>query len=316
MNTPTKATIAILGLGSMLLLTLAMPVQAQQQATVQFSFGAINGAIKPEGAPVKMNVVADLTMGSNVVGAGGVLYSSIPITITPVTCASPGILVTGPASIVVEITSTQAGQTSSYSGDADFYNSASRDVPGLKLQQCTFKGTVPDYVNAATSPGSSATQTFTVTVDYFPLISARVATKIQQSGPQTQIPFDIQLENKGNAQTKVLFTLGNVEESSKWNPILPEVIDIDSFADTGGKTTDTVTFTVGTPFKNGWNNAEKSFQVLMTTSASLDPSKPGNTLSASVLARVRGIYVPGFDPILMVGAVLGTALLARLKKVE
>jgi hypothetical protein len=249
------------------------------------------------------------------VPAGGAVYSTIPVKITP-SCTTQGLIITGPASILVSVDPTKTGTSSKYVGDADFYISASRDVPGLKLQQCNVKAEVPSYVQDAAVAASSATQGLTVTVDYFPLISARVAQKIQQSGPQTQIPFDIQLENKGNAQTKVLFTLGNAETSSKWNPILPEVIDIDSFADPNPKTTDTVTFTVGTPFKNGWNNAEKSFQVLMSTTASLDPSKPGNTLSASVLARVRGIYVPGFDPILMVGAVLGTALLSRLRKDE
>jgi hypothetical protein len=138
---------------------------------------------------------------------------------------------------------------------------------------------------------------------------------LKQAGPQKQVPFELEVTNFGNARTQYLFEITN-SPGGKWNALPPEVMLLDSPNSGQGTPTNTATFTVATPFKNGWNNAEGAYTITIKPSAADDPEKVGNPLTANVLVRVRGVYVPGVEPFVMVAAVLGAALVLRARKAE
>lgn len=71
-------------------------------------------------------------------------------------------------------------------------------------------------------------------------------------------------------------------------------------------------FVVSTPYQNGWNNDETTLVFRLQPVSTNHQDTKGQEVSVNVLARVRGIYVPGPEPMLLVGAILGAALVARL----
>lgn len=302
MKTIPKATlIALLGIAA--IAAVAQSVQAQA-ALLDLEADAITTPIQPDGTGATFKVKAKYTLTVTPLIASGSVFSTANVRITFTGCPS-GVTVSGPGSIQVPIGPTSSTNTASgtYEGEATYAMTATRDVPGLKGQRCDINGNVDAIGNQAAVPAAEAKITQQFLVGYFPLVQAKVDTKIAEAGPQKSIPYNIQLENKGNAQTQITFSLGTPEpEGSKWNPILPEVLILDSTGDPGGKLSDTAQFSVATPFKNGWNNEEKSFQVVMLPTAATDASKAGNVITANVLARVRGIYVPALEPVLLIGA--------------
>jgi hypothetical protein len=226
------------------------------------------------------------------------------------TCQN-GVTITGPASKLQAIT---AGQNAANVGTASFQVSIPRTAPGLQAIPCLAKAR-GDQVNQGLPASNEAQFPFTVTADYYSVNQVKLASKLKQSGPQKQVPFEMEITNFGNARTQYTFEIG-AEPGGKWQEILPEVLLLDSPNSGQGSPTNTAIFTVATPFKNGWNNEEGSYQIVVKPSAADDPSKSGNPLTANMLVRVRGVYVPGLEPFVLVGAVLGSALLMRLTKDE
>lgn len=224
---------------------------------------------------------------------------------------SNGVVVSGATQTVVTLTPNQP----SSSGSATFQITVPRTAPGLTPIGCTMRIGSPGQPPAI-APAPEQTIPFTVTADYYSVNQVKLTTKLKQSGPQKQVPFDLEITNFGNARTQYTFELSNKPTSGKWNAILPEVLLVDSPNSGQGSSVSTATFTVATPFKNGWNNLEGAYQLTIKPSAADDPSKAGNPLTANMLVRVRGVYVPGLEPMVLLGAVLGSALLLRLRKDE
>ena len=224
------------------------------------------------------------------------------------TCQN-GVQITGPASKLQAIT---AGANAANVGSASFQVTIPRTAPGLQALSCIAKAR-GDAVNQGVPASNEAQFPFTVTSDYYSVNQVKVASKLKQSGPQKQVPFEMEITNFGNARTQYTFELGT-QPGGKWQQILPEVLLLDSPNSGQGSPTNTAVFTVATPFKNGWNNIQGSYQIVVKPSASDDPTKAGNPLTANMLVRVRGVYVPGLEPMVLLGAVLGSALLLRLRK--
>lgn len=232
-------------------------------------------------------------------------------------CDDPNIIVTGPKSTSITLTpGTDAG--TSVEKDFTFgplVVSVTRDLPGLKQIECNYSATV-DAVGPTTAGIAQATggeSSFTVSAKFYSVIQSKVAQQIKQAGPQKDVPFEIQLDNFGNARTQVSFEINERPGSGKWNAVVPGDIILDSPASGGAKTSDTAVFTITTPYKNGWNNEQGTYRLKMKTFAADDPSQEGIELFSNVLVRVRGVYVPSLEPFVMVGAVLGSALIARRK---
>lgn len=270
--------------------------------------------VSPPTAPVKpqietppLTVDFTYTLQNPGLTAGSAAASSVPVTITP--ACQNGVTITGAQTTLVTI---QAGQVSA-AGKGNFQVSVPRTAPGLQAIPCTLK--IKADANGANPAVPEQTVPFTVTADYYSVNQVKVASKLKQASPQKQVPFEMEITNFGNARTAYVFELG-AAPGGKWNAILPEVLLLDSPNSGQGSPTNTAIFTVATPFKNGWNNLEGSYQIVIKPSSADDPTKVGNDLTANMLVRVRGVYVPSLEPVVMLGALIGSALVFRLRKQE
>jgi hypothetical protein len=187
-----------------------------------------------------------------------------------------------------------------------------RDAPGLQSITCTANIDAEAVGNGQIQAASDSVQ-FTVRADYYSLLQAKVSQKVQQAGPYKEVPFDIELTNFGNARTQVAFEVTERPSGGKWSVSVPENIILNSPNSGTGSPQDVATLTVVTTYKNGWNNEQGAYTLQLNPTSADDPSKTGNTISTNMLVRVRGVYVPGFEPIVMLGAVIGVGLMARMR---
>lgn len=289
---------------------MLMPAaQAQTIPNSQFSnikIGQPVAAIKPAIESPTFTTTFTYNLVSPAQSANTGVTPTVTVHLVP-QCAS-GVLVTGPTTTIVTMS---AGQTAS-PGSATFQITIPRTAPGLAPIACTMKMSA-DAPNNSIGAIPEQPVSFSVTADYYSVNQVKLSTKLKQSGPQKQVPFAMDITNFGNARTQYTFELTN-KPAGKWNAILPEVLLVDSPNSGQGSPTSTTTFTVATPFKNGWNNLEGSYQITIKPSSADDPTKVGNPMTANMLVRVRGVYVPGLEPAVMLAAMLGSALVLRLRK--
>ncbi len=234
--------------------------------------------------------------------------SSVQLQWEQPSCTNPNVVITGALAETITIGGTPP--ETSFSGDSKFNVQVTQDAPGETPILCSFKGKVLAAFGNQVPETSTATGTINVFAKYLGLISANIPTTIKQAGPQKQIRYDIELTNLGNARSNIDFQLGS-DPSGGWNPVPPTQIVMESPAQGGTETSKTVGFLVSTPFKNGWNNQETTFQLRITPISTKDPEQVGQTVAVNVLARVRGVYVPTLEPVVLLGAVVGAALMAR-----
>jgi hypothetical protein len=311
MNKLRSLTLA--GIAVVAVAFLLMPsVAAQSAPSLQMQITAPPQAIKPEIESPSMKVHVTYTPSNAAQPAAGVQNQNLIVTFTP-TCPN-GISITGPQVLIIPIPAQQIS-AGKYEGDANFQVTVPRTAPGLQSVPCVIKAKASALAQTAVPDVPDVPQSFVINVDYYSLNQVKLASKLKQSGPQKQVPFEMEITNFGNARTQYTFEITN-KPTGKWNALPPEILLLDSPNSGQGSPTNTAIFTVATPFKNGWNNLEGSYTVTIKPSAADDPTKVGNPLTANMLVRVRGVYVPGLEPTIMLGALLGSALLLRLRKDE
>lgn len=239
---------------------------------------------------------------------GGVVTPTVNVKWTQPTCDKAGTAIAGSLNQAVALPDPPADSVDITS---TFILSISQAAPGETDILCTFKAKVSAVVGTQIPETDEATATLLVKAKFLGLLTANVGATIQEGGPQKEIRYEIDLTNLGNALTNVNFAL-KTETAAGWSPVPPTPIIMQSQQQGGTEFTKKVNFLIQTPHKNGWNNDETTFQLEITPSSTKDPDLKGNPIAVNVLARVRGIYVPGPEPILMIGAFLGAVLVARL----
>lgn len=301
--------VAIAAAALMLLPSVAAQNPAGAPSIQVSKVGVPTTPIKPQIENPSFTVEFTYNLPNAAFSAGSVVTSNVNVNLV-FQCQS-GVTITGASAVIVPITPGQA----SAQGRASYQVTIPRTAPGLQAIPCVLRISAA-APNAGTPAVPEQQVPFTVTADYYSVNQVKLASKLKQSGPQKQVPFEMEVTNFGNARTQYIFEIGAEPSKGKWNAILPEVLLLDSPNSGQGSPTNTAVFTVATPFKNGWNNEEGAYQIIIKPASADDPSKVGNPLSANMLVRVRGVYVPGVEPFVMLGAILGTALLLRLRKDE
>jgi hypothetical protein len=291
---------------AVLLLLPTVSAQVPPSTISNIKINVPTAPIKPAIENPQFSVTFDYTLPTAAQSANAGATPNVVVNLVP-QCTN-GVVVTGAPSTIVTIAPGQTKAT----GTASFQISIPRTAPGLTPLGCTMKISAP-APNPTIGAAPEQPVQFTVTADYYSVNQVKLSTKLKQSGPQKQVPFEMEITNFGNARTQYTFELTG-EPGGKWQEILPEVLLVDSPNTGQGSPVSTTTFTIATPFKNGWNNIEGSYQLTIKPSAADDPTKAGNPLTANMLVRVRGVYVPGLEPAIMLGALLGSALLLRLRK--
>jgi hypothetical protein len=289
----------------------ALPA-ATAQATPTFS---LDSAPSVSGVPVTVNTgQASITINWHYnyqlpVQAVGAAFTAATLTWDGIACP-PGVTLSGSFSQSIDLSSHASAQSSSIGDKSVFTLTASPDTPGEKPLECSMNGHV-EAVGQAAKPSNTVNARIPFTVKYYGLLTTTIPTTIAEAGPQKEIRYDITLTNLGNANTNVNFALA-ADAPTGWSPVPPTPLILGPSQQSGGSDfTKTVSFLVSTPHKNGWNNDQTAFQLKITPGSTINTDQKGNEIAVNVLARVRGIYVPGPEPFLLVAALLGAALVGR-----
>jgi hypothetical protein len=299
---------------------LAVPAVAQGSSPIQTSFTVISAEPQPT-TPLKVDLdPATVTvhwkyqMPQTGVSALGAVQSSATLTWswTPADCNKPGIVLLGSFSQSVDL-GTAFVQNQGNTGDktSTFTVKVTEEAPGETTIQCAIHGQVGAVGNAPAS--NTADAKFSIVAAYRGLLSTSVENAIGEAGPQAPITYNLRIDNVGNSESNVNFALveNKVAADSGWQPVIPGSFVLESARKGGTTTSRTIPFQISTPHKNGWNNQETTFQLKIQPSSQKDTANLGQEYTVTMLARVRGVYVPGPEPLLLVAAVLGTALIAR-----
>ncbi len=315
----TNSKLMTRGLTLALTLTTAalflVPMTAAQQATLDIATPRIKSGhpIEPDGVPAVVDVDWTYTVTQQGLQAVGGVTRSTQLTWETTSCTNSNVIITGSLTTPVNLDgATAPADYGTDSGTSAFQVLATQLAPGETPIQCTFSGKVPALANGQINEAKGSTKT-TVLVQYLGLISANVPTTISQAGPQKQIRYNIELTNLGNSRSNIRFDLEG-ETTGGWKPVEPTLITLESSAQGGAEVSKTVSFLVSTPYKNGWNNKEETFKLVVTPVSTKPAATEGQAVEINVLARVRGVYVPTLEPMLMLGAILGAALVIRMRR--
>ncbi len=309
------------GLAVAVVLSLLVPHVAGQSAgsfPPDFTLGtpsvSPNEPIAPDTGTAQVSIPWTYAFKQTGTELSGVSSGSVTLQWEQPSCTNPNVLITGALAETIDVSG--AGPTTKTFSDTSRFNvQVTQDAPGETPILCTFRAKVLAAFGAQVPETETATATANIFAKYLGLLSANVPVTINSAGPQKQIRYDIELSNLGNARSTITFGL-NTEVKGGWNPVPPTQIVLESPAQGGAETTKTVGFLVSTPFKNGWNNEETTFQLEITPVSTKDPTQFGQSVSVNVLARVRGVYVPTLEPVVLLGAVVGAAMLARRQLIE
>lgn len=272
--------------------------------------------IRPGADSADVSIPFNVKFGTQAQSLAGAASSTITVKATPKNC-SPYIQIVGTTDATISVSPAEASSATGKSGAIVFKIVLKPDAPGLESLQCSFDVQAQQGVNTQAQPASNTmTTSITVKGTYIALIQANVANgKLKTTGPQKEVPYQLELTNFGNAKTVVNFAITNEPSGGKWEALAPEQVTLNT-EQSGLGNKQTIPFIVSTTYKNGWNNAVGGYTLELTPSAFIDAEQKGTPTQVNVLARVRGVYVPGVEPFVLVAAVLGAALVARLARDE
>jgi hypothetical protein len=232
----------------------------------------------------------------------------IPLEITIGTCDA-NIIVLGTFNRVI---SYEVQNTGPATGNIELQIALRPDAPGLELLACEIRAQTTGGGGGFYAASPLQSSRFSITGSYVPQLQAVVSGKIAQGGPQKEVHYPITITNFGNAKTVVIFDLPDKPTGGKWAALPPENLILNS-EQSGLQFERAIDFVVATTYKNGWNNEQGQYRLTMQPVAFLNEQVSGIPTSVNILTKVRGVYVPVLEPLLMIGAVLGTGLLARLR---
>jgi len=146
--------------------------------------------------------------------------------------------------------------------------------------------------------------------DYKPLISPSYPdSNTKQIGPMDTAMFRININNMGNARTKVYLKVDKVPAG--WVAIVTDQVILEE----GVGSMATAFLVVKPPKGFGYHYDEKTIEISMQPVWADDESKKGSITPASFLVESRGFSTPGFEAIAFIGALaLVTSILIYIRK--
>ena len=232
--------------------------------------------------------------------------------------SNSNVFVQGPAHVVLKTDGCNAPDASQARVAASYIVVTNRNAPGLHPIAVHLYAAGPRAKTVGTQDlyqDQDANVTFVVVSDYYPYVQAQASRTIVEIEPGVPATFTIAVANLGNAQTNVAFSLAN-PVPSPWKVTLPAPATLDSPLLSPSSTAN-VTVTVENPGKDGWNNNDTAFTLVLAPSATVDPSKTGKPVMVPLLVRLRGASglakaSPEASP--LVGLVLLASALAVLRR--
>lgn len=152
-----------------------------------------------------------------------------------------------------------------------------------------------------------------IVAGFYENYQARFQTAIWKTGQNERIQIPLIINNFGNGAIKVQLSPAE-GTSSSLNFALPGLQTVESLI-AGGSTNEVqIPIDLQTPFKNGYENRRDQFNLEVTGYYFADTNQKLTPVPLQAVIQTQGVYVPGFDVVAMLGAVIGAAFLARLRK--
>ncbi len=268
--------------------------------TVQWSGTNASKPIVPRGELRSLELtVSYLTQRGNFFGKGLVAaYTGRPVTVdlriisTPTWCSAS--ISQGTFSFTIQDSLTPQTQKTPLSLTID------EDAPAFGLGSIILEATAH---KAGLIDGYTAQFTLDFIPDYKPLIDVSLPdTNTKEIGPMDTATFRINIQNLGNAATKVLLQVVDVPKD--WTAVVTNEVLLAE----GSTGTATGYLVIKAPKGIGYHYDEKTITISVQPVKADDTSKKGDLQYVSFLVQSRGFSTPGFEPIIFIGA-LGLVLL-------
>lgn len=151
-------------------------------------------------------------------------------------------------------------------------------------------------------------------VGYSPAISVNTPEgTFMEVGPMDTAEFRIDISNLGNAKTEVLCQVLGVPDGWSAN-IITNVVLGSAVIGSEGDTTQTIYFKIKPPYGFGYHNDRQQISVKLTPSYLWDPTLEGKEYQIDFVVQSRGFSTPGFELPLIAAAIIGIALIYKVKK--
>ncbi len=165
----------------------------------------------------------------------------------------------------------------------------------------------------------SATGSTVIKNDYLPLTLLNPSQLYIKSGQNKKVVFPVEVQNLGNGPTRVKVEATQPNKNKLDAVSVGAEIRLESRTKgAAAQFKQTRNIEVQTPHANGYSNSIYQFNVKY--SSAFDGSAPGQLATdeqtVSFAVQVQGVYVPGFDPALLIGALGIGLLLMRRRKSE
>ena len=180
------------------------------------------------------------------------------------------------------------------------------DAPAFGAGYVRIKISIPKV-----GPIDSFEQEFTLefSPEYLPLISDQLPDgNSKQIGPLDTAVFPIEIENLGNARTRVFLEV--VDHPKDWIVVVTDDITLDEAQGSKG----TAYLTVKPPKSFGYHYEEESIRVSMLPTRAEDITNQGEKTYVTVVVESRGFSTPGFEIISSIGAIIALMIILKLRK--
>lgn len=326
----TLARMTALGASLALVLTTLIvfipPVAAQAAAskvevTIEPDSSLPNGRLLPETgtarATVKVKVTIDAVQGC--VQTVQLIYKATNPNYATVIFNPPSRTVsfTNPTATGVPVSGAQA--ISSNAEDVEMIVTTNRNAPAFEDGKYDVKvdasGGAPQ--SGCTVSPSSGTGSTTIKNDYLPLTVVNPSSLFVKSGQNKKVVFPVELQNLGNGPTRIKVEASQPNKNKLDAINVGAEVRLESRASKGAAAVfkQTRNVEVQTPHANGYSNSIYQFNVKYISA--FDGAAAGTLATdeqtIAFAVQVQGVYVPGFDPTLLIGA-LGIGLLILRRK--
>ncbi|MFO8077592.1 MAG: hypothetical protein R6U21_02975, partial [Thermoplasmatota archaeon] len=146
---------------------------------------------------------------------------------------------------------------------------------------------------------------------YFPFVSINLPdVNTIEVNPMEQAVFPIDIENLGNARTKVFLEVVNLPDD--WIGVVTNELTLE---ETLGST-DTAYLSIQPPKNFGYYDEKEIIQVAVTPARAEDISDRGDTMYTTFIVKSKGVATPGFEAELLISAfiIIGIGLYLRKTK--
>ncbi|MFO7678354.1 MAG: hypothetical protein R6V50_08255 [Thermoplasmatota archaeon] len=144
---------------------------------------------------------------------------------------------------------------------------------------------------------------------YLPIIGSRLIDgNTREISPDEPANFKIELENFGNARTKILFDVIDVPEG--WSVAIPTDVLLDEIEGS----TAIADLTIIPPKIIGYSYDEVTIDIKMTPARAENLLDQGHPIYQTFLIQNKGFFTPGFDAITVIALFLFVCVLIKYKK--